>query len=148
MSEPKTAAANSETARDDFVPSAAGLRWLLIIVGPSAILLIGSVLALLFLPHPVPRTAAPVQRTYLRYCAECHGADGRGSWRATLFFLSPGNLSEPRTLSGLSDEYLFDLVKHGGAPIGKPGMPAFGYHLTDREIRELVDYLRTLPKPR
>jgi mono/diheme cytochrome c family protein len=49
-------------------------------------------------------------------------------------------------MSRRSDEYLFLLIKNGGATIGKPGMPAFGYHLTDDEIRELVRYLRTLPK--
>jgi mono/diheme cytochrome c family protein len=129
-------------------PSAARLRWLLIIVGPSAILLIGSVLALLFLPHPVPRNATPVQRLYLTYCAECHGADGRGSWRAMLFLLHPGNLAHPGALEGRTDEYLVDLVKDGGAPIGKPGMPAFGYHLSDDEIRNVVGYVRTLSKSR
>jgi len=124
------------------------LRWLAIIAGPSAVLLIGSMLAIVFLPHPVPRNATAVQRTYFKYCAECHGADGRGSWRATLFALRPGNLTNPRTLSGLSDEYLFNLVKHGGAPIGRPGMPAFGYHLSDPEIRAVVDYVKALSKPR
>jgi cytochrome c oxidase cbb3-type subunit 3 len=129
-------------------PSAARLRWLLIILGPSAFLLIGTVLALVFLPHPVPRTATAAQRLYLTYCAECHGADGRGSWRAALFLLRPGNLARPGTLAGLSDKYLLDLVRDGGAPIGKPGMPAFGYHLTDDQIRAVVEYVRTLSRPR
>jgi len=124
--------------------SAATLRWLLIIVGPALVLLIGSVLALLFLPHPVPRNARPAQRLYLTYCAECHGANGHGSWRAALFLLRPGDLADPNTLAPLSDDYLVDLVKHGGAPIGKPGMPAFGYHLSDEQIREVVAYVRTL----
>jgi mono/diheme cytochrome c family protein len=126
--------------------SSAGMRWrwLLIIVGPALVLIIGSVLGLLLLPHPVPRKATPAQRLYLTYCAECHGANGRGSWRAVLFLLRPGDLSDPRTLAQLTDEYLFDLIKHGGATIGKPGMPAFGYHLSDDQIRELVRYIRTL----
>ncbi len=124
------------------------MRWLLIVAGPTLVLLVGSILALFFLPHPVPRTATPAQRLYLTYCAECHGADGRGSWRAALFFLRPGNLAEPRPLAGRSDEYLFGLVKDGGAPIGKPGMPAFGYHLSDEQIREIVEYVRTLSKTR
>jgi mono/diheme cytochrome c family protein len=128
--------------------SSARLRWLLIVVGPSVVLLIGSVLALLFLPHPVPRNATSVQRLYLTYCAECHGADGRGSWRAALFLLRPGNLTEPHTLAGRSDDYLFDLLKDGGAPIGKPGMPAFGYHLSDQQIRDVVEYVRVLSKSR
>jgi len=118
---------------------------MLIIVGPSLLLLIASVLALLLMPYPVPKAAPPAQRTYLTYCAECHGADGRGSWRATLFLLRPGNLADPRSTAGRSDEYLADLVKHGGAPIGKPGMPAFGYHLSDEQIRELIAYIRGFP---
>ena len=128
--------------------SSARLRWLLIVVGPSVVLLIGSVLALLFLPHPVPRNATSVQRLYLTYCADCHGADGRGSWRAALFLLRPGNLTEPHALAGRSDEYLFDLLKDGGAPIGKPGMPAFGYHLSDQQIRDVVEYVKALSKSR
>jgi len=123
-------------------------RWLLIIAGPSLALSIGTVLALVFLPHPVPRTVTATQRLYLTYCAECHGADGRGSWRAALFLLRPGNLARPGTLAGLSDKYLLDLVRDGGAPIGKPGMPAFGYHLTDDQIRTVVEYVRTLSRPR
>ena len=85
-------------------------RWLLIVLGPALVLVIGSVLALLFLPHPVPRTATPPQRLYLTHCAECHGANGHGSWRATLFLLRPGDLADPRAVGPLSDEYLFDLV--------------------------------------
>ena len=120
-------------------------RWLLIILGPSLVLLLGSVLALLFLPHPIPKTATPTQRLYLGRCAECHGANGHGSWRATLFLIRPGDLADPRTLAGKSDEYLFDLIKHGGAPFGRPGMPAFGFHLTDEQIRALLGYVRALP---
>jgi mono/diheme cytochrome c family protein len=125
---------------------AARVRWLLIVVGPALLLVIGSVLALLLLPHPVPRNAPPAQRLYLTYCAPCHGANGRGSWRATLFLLRPGDLADPATLAPLSDEYLSELIKHGGASLGKPGMPAFGYHLSDAQIRELIGYVRTLPR--
>ena len=121
---------------------------MLIIVGPSLLLLLASVLALLVVPYPIPKAASPDRRAYLTYCAECHGADGRGSWRATLFLLHPGNLADPRTTAERSDEYLVDLVKHGGAPIGKPGMPAFGYHLSDDQIRSLVAYVRTLSRAR
>ena len=46
----------------------------------------------------------------------------------------------------MSDEYLFDLIKNGGAAIGKPGMPSFGFHLTDEEIRELIRHVRALPR--
>jgi len=119
-------------------------KWLLVILAPSLLLVGGSVLALLFLPHPVPKNATPVQRAYLTNCAPCHGANGRGSWRATIFLIRPGNLTDSKAIAALPDDYLFTLVKNGGATIGKPGMPAFGYHLTDDEIRALVAYVRTL----
>ena len=119
--------------------------WLLIILGPSAVFVIGSLIAMLVLPHPVPRNATPAQRLYLANCATCHGADGRGSWRAAVFLMRPGNLTDARTLSGLTDDYLLGLIKNGGATLGRPGMPAFGFHLSDADIRELIAYLRTLP---
>jgi mono/diheme cytochrome c family protein len=119
----------------------------LIVAGPTLFLLVGSAVALLILPHPIPKTATPVQRLYLGQCAGCHGANGHGSWHATLVLIRPGNLGDPRSLQGRSDTYVFDLIKHGGAAIGKPGMPAFGFHLSDEQIRELVRYVRALPGP-
>lgn len=118
---------------------------MLVVFGPALLAVIGSVLVMLFVPHPVPKTATGGQRLYLTHCATCHGADGRGSWRATLFLMRVGDLTDPR-LADRPDEYLFELIKHGGATIGRPGMPAFGYHLKDEEIRELVRYVRTLSK--
>lgn len=119
---------------------------MLVVFGPALLMLIGSILVMLYLPHPVPKNASGVQRTYLTDCAGCHGANGHGSWRAWLFLLWPPDLADPRVVGGLSDDYLFILIKNGGATLGKPGMPAFGYHLSDGEIRELVRYLRTLSK--
>ena len=119
-------------------------KWLLVILAPTLLLLGGSFLALLFLPHPVPKTATPVQRAYLTHCATCHGANGHGSWRATIFFIRPGDLTDRRTMARLPDDYIGSLIKTGGATIGKPGMPAFGYHLSDPEIRSLVAHVRIL----
>ena len=48
-------------------------------------------------------------------------------------------------MSTHTDQYLVDIIEHGGAPVGRPGMPAFGYHLSDDDIQALVAYLRTLP---
>jgi cytochrome c oxidase cbb3-type subunit 3 len=120
------------------------VKWLLIAAGLAVAVVIGTLVALLSLPRPVPGNATRAQRLYLTYCAACHGADGRGSWRATLFLMRPPNLADARTLNGRSDDYLFDLFKQGGASIGKPGMPAFGYSLTDEQIGELVRYVRAL----
>jgi len=81
-------------------------------------------------------------RLYYAYCIECHGRDGRGSWRAALFLLRPGDLGAGARRD--TDPYLFDIIKNGGSPIGRPGMPAFGYHVSDADIQELVKYIRTL----
>jgi cytochrome c oxidase cbb3-type subunit III len=94
-------------------------------------------------PRP-PADASRGERLYYAYCVECHGRDGRGSWRAALFLLRPGDLADRSRMSTHTDRYLFDIIEHGGAAVGRPGMPAFGYHMSDEDIEILVAYLRTL----
>ena len=88
------------------------------------------------------------QSAYAQHCASCHGASGKGSWRVWLFLVRPGDLTDARKMSQAGDQYLFDLIKNGGATIGKPGMPSFGFHLTDEEIRDLIAYVRGLARTR
>lgn len=97
-------------------------------------------LAWLLDPPKAPATAGRAERVYVGLCASCHGADGRGSWRAALFLIRPGDL----TAANPSDSYVFDVIKHGGAPIGRPGMPAFGAALGDEDIAQIVAYVRGL----
>ncbi len=107
----------------------------------------GGLAWLLDTPRP-PAGGPKAQRLFLGLCATCHGPDGRGSWRAALFLVRPGNLADAATIDRHSDQYLFDLIKYGGAPIGRPGMPAFGSTLNDAEIAELVRYVRGLSRAR
>ena len=100
---------------------------------------------LLDTPKPPPG-ASPGTRLYYAFCVECHGTDGQGSWRAALFLIRPGDLTDPTRMSRHSDAYLRDIIKYGGAPVGRPGMPAFGYHMSDDDIELLVRYLRELSK--
>jgi len=118
---------------------------LILVAAVAAIGLFAGGLAWLLTDARPPAGAARAQRLYYAYCVECHGVDGRGSWRAALFLLRPGNLASPR-VAAESDRYLFDIIKQGGAPIGRPGMPSFGYHLSDDDITELLKYIRTLSK--
>jgi mono/diheme cytochrome c family protein len=106
----------------------------------------GGLAWLLDTPAPPPG-ASRVHRLYLGLCAPCHGADGRGSWRAALFLVRPGDLADPVRVGAVPEGYLFDVIKHGGAPIGRPGMPAFGATLNDDDIRALVEYVRGLSAP-
>jgi len=119
----------------------------------AAVLLIGSVLAIGVVAAlvaraveetPPPPGASLGERVYYRYCADCHGPDGRGSWRATLFLIRPGDLTDSAWMRASSDAYLRDLIKHGGSPLGKPGMPGFGFHLDDRQVDAVLAHVRTL----
>ena len=100
------------------------------------------------LDAPKPPAGTPrVERLYLGLCATCHGSGGHGSWRATFFLIRPGDLADAARMRTHSDQYLFDIIKHGGAPLGRPGMPAFGAALSDDDIRALVAYVRSLGPP-
>jgi mono/diheme cytochrome c family protein len=103
----------------------------------------GGLAWLLDAPTPPPSASRP-QRLYYAFCASCHGTDGTGSWRAALFLVRPGDLTDTTRVKGLTDEYLFAILKHGGAPIGRPGMPAFGSTLKDEDLTALVAYVRAL----
>jgi len=124
---------------------------LILLTSVAAIGLLTGGLAWLLTDTRPPAGATRAQRLYYAYCVECHGVDGRGSWRAKLFLLRPGDLTDRARISAESDRYLFDLIKHGGATIGRSGMPAFGAQLSDDDIALLVRYVRklsTTPPPR
>jgi len=146
------------TTRCQVVPDATR-RWGAILPAmrrPLSVLLIvlsgiglftGGLAWLLDTPRPAAG-APPVERLYLGLCSTCHGVDGRGSWRAALFLIRPGNLGPDGAAGSRTEEYLFDIIKHGGAPIGRPGMPGFGATLGDADIKELVRYVRGLAHAR
>ena len=116
---------------------------LILLVAIAAVGAFTSALAWLLTDPRPPANAPRAQRLFYAYCVQCHGADGRGSWRASLFLLRPGDLTDQR-VAAESDRYLFDLIKNGGATIGRPGMPAFGAQLSDGDIALLVAHVRSL----
>ncbi len=97
-------------------------------------------------PRP-PTGASRAQTVYYQLCVACHGTDGRGSRRAALFLVKPGDFTNRAQMDTQSDRYLFDIIKSGGSPIGVPGMPAFGSELSDADIEALVAYVRGLSRP-
>jgi mono/diheme cytochrome c family protein len=110
-----------------------------------ALLVTGVALVRAPLP-PSPRGPEPGRTLFQTHCATCHGAAGRGdSWRARLLFLRPGDLSSP-AIAALPDRYLADLIRHGGSSFGKPGMPSFGFVLTEAEMEAVIQYMRSLPR--
>ena len=57
------------------------------------------------------------------------------------------DLTDSAYLQTLPDEYLFQIIKQGGDMLGKPGMPSWVQELSDREIWDLVIYIRSLAAP-
>jgi mono/diheme cytochrome c family protein len=49
-------------------------------------------------------------------------------------------------MASVPDQYVADLIRHGGSTFGKPGMPSFGFVLAEKEIEAVVQYVRTLPR--
>ena len=103
-------------------------------------------------PVPVPRNqgqAVAGQALYVRYgCINCHGPNGLGG--------VPNPLSEDKTIPPLSgqdfrgefntDKKIIDVIRSGSV-IGKEpiaSMPHWGGILSDRDVKALVAYLKTL----
>ena len=92
-----------------------------------------------------PRDVAHGKELFLRYCSGCHGEDGRGE--AKTFRPNVANLSVKELMDQLTDEYLFAAIKNGGGAVGKnAAMPAWKSQLDDREIWDIVSFVRTLAK--
>ncbi len=49
-------------------------------------------------------------------------------------------------MASLPDHYLGDVIRHGGSTLGKPGMPSFGFVLSEAEIEAVIQYVRSLPR--
>jgi mono/diheme cytochrome c family protein len=83
---------------------------------------------------------------YAMLCAGCHGPEGKGNGPAAgSLNPKPADLSDRDYVKNLSDKYLYDVIKDGGAKVKKsPFMPAWGNSLNDRDIWNLVAYLRSL----
>lgn len=78
--------------------------------------------------------------SYGKYCASCHGRDGRSkTFKAKSNHAR--NLTEPEWQERVSDERIFNSIMNG-----KGKMPAYGKKLTEQEIDLLVAFVRGLRK--
>jgi cytochrome c oxidase cbb3-type subunit III len=88
---------------------------------------------------------------YVEYCLQCHGGRGEGWGWGNKVPPPPvpiPDLSDAKLMQGLSDQYLFDIIKGGGEAVGKTRlMPPADRVMSDEEIREVVSYVRSLAGP-
>ena len=82
---------------------------------------------------PLPTGNVPVRVLYERNCAVCHGPRGQGT--------QLGTMKTPPLNSGAAltdtDEKFFKQISDGGN-----GMPPFKHTLDDRQIQDLVRFIR------
>jgi mono/diheme cytochrome c family protein len=86
---------------------------------------------------------------YQIHCASCHGAAGDGDGPvAQALNPKPARHSDGAYMNPLTDDYLFKVIKFGGASVGKSAMMApLGGSLSDQQIRNVIAFIRSLADP-
>ncbi|HEY8154284.1 MAG TPA: cytochrome c [Myxococcota bacterium] len=104
-------------------------------------------------PAPAPAAEAPSAPDAARgklqfesYCVSCHGPRGEGDGPvAASLDPKPARLGDRAYMSGKTDDYLFGVIKNGGASVGRsPMMAPWGGSLSDAQIRDVIAYVRSL----
>jgi len=94
-----------------------------------------------------PGLSASARDNYAFYCAQCHGLKGRGDGpNATESQpVDPRDHTSAYDMKKLTDSDIIDVLHDGGSATSKSTlMPPFKKTLSDKEIEDLKDYLRTL----
>jgi mono/diheme cytochrome c family protein len=98
-------------------------------------------------PNPVkssPESLARAKKWWTLDCAMCHGSagDGKGSLAADMK-LKIADFTDPNTLKDRTDGELFYIIKNG-----HQDMPPEGDRIKPEENWDLVNYVRSLAKPK
>ena len=94
------------------------------------------------LGHGDASKGAPV---YATNCASCHGPKGCGDGPlAATLNPKPAKHCDGTVMNPLTDDFIFKVIKMGGASVGKsPLMAPWGGSLSDAQIVDVVAYVRT-----
>ena len=89
------------------------------------------------------------RKLYASYCATCHGEKGKGDGMAAKSLpAKPADHTNGAVMNQLNDKFLLDVIAKGGSAVGKSSfMPSWGGALDQKQIRELVAFIRTLAVP-
>jgi mono/diheme cytochrome c family protein len=89
------------------------------------------------------------KKLYATYCASCHGETGKGDGIAAGSLpVKPADHTSGAVMNQLNDKFLLDIISKGGGAVGKSTfMPSWGGALNDKQIREMVAYIRSLATP-
>ena len=95
--------------------------------------------------NPVPADATSIaagKAVYEKNCASCHGDTGKGDGRmGEELNPKPPDLTDAEWKHGSTDGEIFKVI-HDGSP--KTGMKSYGRKLTEHEIWDVVNYIRSI----
>jgi mono/diheme cytochrome c family protein len=86
---------------------------------------------------------------YVQYCLSCHGDAGKGDGPGGAnLAIKPQDLTVGAVMNPLPDEFLHRVIADGPQSVGLSAlMPPFKPQLGDRQINEIIVYVRTLATP-
>ena len=96
--------------------------------------------------NPVAANAASIksgQTLYAKNCRHCHGLRGRGDGPLAPKDPKPSDLTDAKWDHGSSDGEIFAIIWNG-APAPKSEMKGMKGTLTEKNVWEIVNYLRTI----
>ena len=95
--------------------------------------------------NPVPADATSIAAgtaIYAKNCASCHGESGKGDGKmGEELNPKPSNLTDAEWKHGSTDGEIFKVIHDGSA---KTGMKPYGRKLSEHEIWDVVNYLRSI----
>ncbi|HEX9443829.1 MAG TPA: cytochrome c [Candidatus Binatia bacterium] len=89
------------------------------------------------------------KKYYTTYCSSCHGESGKGDGAAAVSLpVKPADHTDGTVMNQIPDKVLFEIISKGGQAAGKSSfMPGWGSQLKEKQIRDIVAYLRSIANP-
>ena len=97
--------------------------------------------------NPVQSTSQSIaagKELFNKNCRSCHGADGKGEGPMKPKDSHPSNLTDAEWAHGGSDGEIFTIVRDGAGPGPNQFMRGYKSRMTDQEIWNVVNYIRSL----
>ena len=112
----------------------------------------GLLFALMLILVPSLALAQPGRNTtkgkeiYRERCVLCHGSNGHGwDWGQKVVRPPVPVPDLVKVVPQRSDDYLFTVIRDGGEAVRlTPFMPAFGFNMSEEDLKDVVAYLRSL----
>jgi cytochrome c6 len=89
------------------------------------------------------------RKLYLTYCSSCHGDRGKADGPAASSLpVKPADHTNGAVMNQLPDKFLTEIISKGGSAVGKSAlMPACGSQIKDKQLLDVVAYIRSIADP-